>query len=45
MDIVKIRPLARLGYFDYSTVASIFEMAIPGDNKELLRGLEGAKAR
>lgn len=45
LDIVKIRPLARLGYFDYSTVESIFEMAIPGDNKELLRGLEGAKAK
>lgn len=45
LDIVKMRPLARLGYFDYSTVESIFEMAIPGDNKELLRGLEGAQAK
>jgi flavin reductase (DIM6/NTAB) family NADH-FMN oxidoreductase RutF len=41
LDIVKIRPLARLGYYDYTTVDSIFEMVIPGDNAVLLSGLEG----
>jgi len=41
LDIVKIRPLARLGYYDYTTVDSLFEMVIPGDNASLLSGLEG----
>ena len=42
LDIIKIRPLARLGYYDYTTVDSVFEMVIPGDNTALLSGLEGA---
>ena len=42
LDILKIRPLARLGYYDYTTVDSLFELVIPGQNEELLRGLEGA---
>ncbi len=41
IDILRIRPLARLGYYDYTTVESIFEMVIPGRNKALLSGLEG----
>ncbi|RJR33875.1 MAG: flavin reductase family protein [Desulfobacteraceae bacterium] len=41
LDILKIRPLARLGYYDYTTVDSLFEMRIPGDNVALLAGLEG----
>ncbi len=48
LDIVKIRPLARLGYYDYTTVDSLFEMVIPGNNAVLLSGLEGvsqAKSR
>lgn len=44
VDILKIRPLARLGYYDYTAVDRIFEMAIPGSNEELLRGLEGKAA-
>jgi flavin reductase (DIM6/NTAB) family NADH-FMN oxidoreductase RutF len=44
LDIVKIRPLARLGYYDYTTVDSLFEMVIPGDNAPLLSGLEGRAA-
>jgi len=42
LDIIKIRPLARLGYYDYTSVDSIFEMVIPGNNEALLTGLEGA---
>ncbi len=42
LDIIKIRPLARLGYYDYTSVESIFEMVIPGNNADLLTGLEGA---
>ncbi len=45
IDILKIRPLARLGYYDYTTVDSIFEMVIPGENEDLLIGLEGAAGR
>lgn len=41
IDIVKIRPLARAGYYQYTTVDSVFEMIIPGDNRALLSGLEG----
>ncbi|MGC8495508.1 MAG: flavin reductase family protein, partial [Syntrophobacteraceae bacterium] len=41
IDVVRIRPLARLGYYDYTTVDSIFEMQIPGDEM-LLAGLEGS---
>jgi flavin reductase (DIM6/NTAB) family NADH-FMN oxidoreductase RutF len=42
LDIIKIRPLARLGYYDYTVVDSLFEMVIPGENDNLLKGLEGA---
>jgi flavin reductase (DIM6/NTAB) family NADH-FMN oxidoreductase RutF len=45
IDIPKIRPLARLGYYDYTSVDSTFEMVIPGDNELLLIGLEGAPVR
>ena len=41
LDILKIRPLARLGYHDYTSVEWIFEMDIPGNNRDLLDGLEG----
>jgi flavin reductase (DIM6/NTAB) family NADH-FMN oxidoreductase RutF len=45
LDILKIRPLARLGYYDYTTIDSIFEMVIPGNNEVLLAGLEGTARR
>jgi flavin reductase (DIM6/NTAB) family NADH-FMN oxidoreductase RutF len=45
IDVLRIRPLARLGYYDYTTVESSFEMVIPGGNEDLLRGLEGAAKR
>ena len=41
IDVIKIRPIARLGYYDYTSIESVFRMEIPGNNKELLRGLEG----
>lgn len=41
LDLPKIRPIARLGYYDYATVDSVFEMTIPGENEPLLKGLEG----
>jgi flavin reductase (DIM6/NTAB) family NADH-FMN oxidoreductase RutF len=45
IDILKIRPLARLGYHDYTTVESIFEMRIPGSNDRQMAGLEGDARR
>lgn len=45
IDLVRLRPLARLGYYDYTTVESAFEMVIPGGNEALLTGLEGAAER
>ncbi len=41
IDILKIRPLARLGYYDYTSVDSIFEMKVP--NPILSGGLEGKR--
>jgi len=42
IDILKCRPLARMGYFDYMSVESVFEMAPSGPNVERMRrGLEG----
>jgi flavin reductase (DIM6/NTAB) family NADH-FMN oxidoreductase RutF len=47
VDVLRIRPIARLGYYDYTTIDSTFSMVIPGDSRELLAGLEGSpdKAR
>ena len=42
IDILKIRPIARMGYFDYTSVDSKFRMVIPGDQRALLGGLEGS---
>jgi flavin reductase (DIM6/NTAB) family NADH-FMN oxidoreductase RutF len=41
MDIAGIRPLARLGYYDYTSVTEVFEMRIPGASAEAADGLEG----
>jgi len=45
LDIPQIRPLARLGYYDYTSVESVFEMVIPGGNEDLLAGLEGTRRK
>lgn len=42
MDITAIRPLARLGYYDYTSVNEVFEMRIPGASANAAKGLEGA---
>lgn len=41
VDVVRLRPIARMGYFDYTAVESKFRMVIPGDER-LLVGLEGS---
>lgn len=44
LDIPRIRPIARLGYYDYTVVTDTFEMRIPGATEEEAAGLEGAPA-
>jgi hypothetical protein len=34
-----------MGYFDYTTVDSIFEMVIPDTNKDLHSGMEGMTSK
>ena len=41
LDIPKIRPVARMGYYDYTVVAETFEMRIPGASAAVADGLEG----
>lgn len=41
IDIKRIRPIARLGYYDYTTVDHVFEMITPGADEAELAGLEG----
>ena len=45
LNILKIRPIARLGYYDYTSIESIFEMIIPGTDEKLRSGMEGRKGR
>lgn len=45
LDIPRIRPLARLGYFDYTSVTETFEMRPPGNDPRRLRGLAGDRVR
>ena len=45
IDIVAIKPLARMGYSDYTTVEHVFEIApskSAGDRDDIALGLEGA---
>lgn len=42
LDILKMRPIARLGYYDYTCVESVFQMVIPGPNEDIRAGMEGA---
>lgn len=41
LDIPLIRPLARLGYYEYTSVTEAFEMRIPGASEAAAAGLEG----
>lgn len=43
LDVLKARPIARMGYYDYTTVDSRFELIIPNSTR-LLVGLGGNAA-
>ena len=45
VDIGRIRPIARMGYFDYAVIDETFEMRIPGVAEDDLYGLEGTPRR
>jgi flavin reductase (DIM6/NTAB) family NADH-FMN oxidoreductase RutF len=45
LDILKIKPLARLGYFNYTYVDKIFEMPPPGNDPRRMKGLAGDRVR
>jgi len=45
LDIIRMKPIGRLGYYDYTCVTSFFEMTIPGSNEELRAGMEGKAAK
>ena len=42
LDIARIQPIARMGYYDYTVVKDTFEMRIPGASSAAADGLEGA---
>ncbi|MEO0328669.1 MAG: flavin reductase family protein [Pseudomonadota bacterium] len=41
LDIPKIKPIARMGYYDYAVIRDTFEMRIPDAGSQALAGLEG----
>ena len=44
LDISRIKPIARMGYFDYTVVTDTFEMRVPGADKDEAYGLAGQPA-
>ncbi len=42
IDVLKVRPIARLGYYDYASVESIFSMIIVGNDQRRMEGMEGS---
>jgi hypothetical protein len=45
IDILKIRPLAHISYYYFTTIDSTFEMLILGSNDLMMCGLEGDARR
>lgn len=41
LDIARIQPIARMGYFDYAVIRETFEMRIPAATEAEAAGLEG----
>lgn len=41
LDIPRIAPIARMGYYDYTVIRDVFEMRIPGASVDAAAGLEG----
>lgn len=45
LDIARIEPIARMGYYDYAVIRETFEMRIPNVSAAVLDGLEGRSRR
>lgn len=41
IDIAKVRPIARMGYYDYTVITDTFEMRVPGSDADEMAGLAG----
>ena len=41
LNIAKMKPIARMGYYDYAVIEDTFEMRIPGASEAAEDGLEG----
>ena len=41
LDIPRIKPIARMGYFDYTVVTDTFEMQVPDAHPDEAYGLAG----
>lgn len=41
IDILKAKPIARMGYYDYTVVTETFEMRVPGADGDAQAGLSG----
>ena len=41
LDVLKLQPITRLGYYDYSSVESKFQMVIPWGNERVCGSMEG----
>jgi len=44
IDVAKLRPIARLGYYDYTVVNEVFEMRMPGATAAELAAWKGRRA-
>lgn len=44
LDILKMRPLARMGYLDYTSVTEVFELRPKGISEDMIRGMSGGNA-
>lgn len=41
IDIPKVKPIARMGYYDYTVVTDTFEMKVPGSDADAMGALAG----
>jgi flavin reductase (DIM6/NTAB) family NADH-FMN oxidoreductase RutF len=45
LDVAGMKPIGRLGYYDYTIVDNVFEMVIPGVNEAVRSGMEGVRKK
>ena len=45
LDILRLKPIARLGYYDYTAVERVFEMEVPGGKRSGMQGFTGRRPK